>query len=202
MLWLSGLLTLTRKSKFSKRTCPTRFFEYIPILGPVSSFEAQKLCKRLISKKIDFCANADQMLKFLRWTYLAQFFEYIPILESVSSFEIRKLHKWLKFQDNWLSCWNQPKVKIFKPHLPYSIFRVHSKFGVYFFIWESKIAQMVWFYNYWLWSELWPRIKTFEQSLSYSDFHKDSDFEIHLFVLDLVITNQTHIFEVLTVSKT
>ena len=42
----------------------------------------------------------------------------------------------------------------------------------------------------------------FEQSLSYSDCHKDSDFEIRLLVLDLVITNQTHIFEVLMMSKT
>ena len=148
MLRPSRLLTLTRKSKFSKRTCPTRFFEYIPILGPVSSFEAQKLCKHPISKKglllckcwpesqnlkygpvplnfsstfrfwdpflhsklrncanvqfptkkkkkVDFCANVDQMSKSLRWTYLAQFFEYIPILESVPSFETWKLQKWL-----------------------------------------------------------------------------------------------------------
>ena len=50
MLWPSGPLTLTKKSKFSKRTCPTQFFEYIPILGPVSSFEAQKLCKCPVSK--------------------------------------------------------------------------------------------------------------------------------------------------------
>ena len=164
MLGPSGPLTMTKKSKISKRTCPTQFFEYIPILGPISSFKARKLCKRPISKKVDFCANVDQTSKFLRWTYLAQFFMYIPILESVSSFETRKLHKWLKFQDSWFFCWNQPKVKIFKPHLPCSTFRVHSKFGVYFVIWESKIAQMVWFYNCWLWSELWPRIKTFKQS--------------------------------------
>ena len=101
-------------------------------------------------QKVDFCANVDQMSKFLRWTYLSQIFMYIPILESVSSFETRKLHKWLKFQDSWLSCWNQPNVKIFKLHLPCSIFRVHFKFGVYFFIWEFKIAQIVWFYNCWL----------------------------------------------------
>ena len=50
MLWLSGPLTLTKKSKFSKQTCLTQFFAYIPILGPVSSFEAQKLCKCPISK--------------------------------------------------------------------------------------------------------------------------------------------------------
>ena len=54
MFWPSKLLTLTKKSKFSKRTCPTQFFEYIPILGPVFLFEAQKLCKRPISKKLTF----------------------------------------------------------------------------------------------------------------------------------------------------
>ena len=50
MLWLSGPLTLTKKSKSSKRTCPTQFFEYIPILGPISSFKTQKLCKCPVSK--------------------------------------------------------------------------------------------------------------------------------------------------------
>ena len=100
MLWPSGPLTLTKKSKFSKRTCPTQFFEYIPILGPISSFETQKLCKCPVSKS---------------WL----------------------LHK----------CW--PKSKNFQKGLSYLIFRVDSIFGVYFFIWESEIAQIVWFYNCW-----------------------------------------------------
>ena len=150
MLWPNGPLTMTKKLKISKRTCPTQFFEYIPILGPISSFEARKLCKCPISKKVDFCGNVDQTSKFLIWTYLVQFFVYILILEFVPSFETQKLHKWLKFQDSWLLCWDQPKVKIFKPHLSCSIFRVHSEFEVYFLIWESKIAQIVWFYNCWL----------------------------------------------------
>ena len=34
-----------QKIKFSKRACSTQFFEYIPILRSVSSFEARKLCK-------------------------------------------------------------------------------------------------------------------------------------------------------------
>ena len=50
MLWPSRPLTLTKKSKISKWTCSTQFFEYIPILGSISSFETQKLCKRLIFK--------------------------------------------------------------------------------------------------------------------------------------------------------
>ena len=45
---------MTKKSKISKRTYPTQFFKYIPILGPISSFEARKLCKRPISKKLTF----------------------------------------------------------------------------------------------------------------------------------------------------
>ena len=43
-----------QKSKITKRTCPTQFFEYIPILGPIYSFEARKLCKRPVSKKLTF----------------------------------------------------------------------------------------------------------------------------------------------------
>ena len=66
MLGPSRLLTLTRKSKFSKRTCPTQFFEHIPILGPVSSFEVQKLCKRQYFQKVDFCANIDQKIKIFK----------------------------------------------------------------------------------------------------------------------------------------
>ena len=73
MLWPSGPLTLTKKSKFSKQTCPTQFFKYIPILGPVSSFEAQKLCKCPVSKSwlLHKCWPKSQ---FLRSTCLAQFF--------------------------------------------------------------------------------------------------------------------------------
>ena len=85
ILWPNGPLTLTKKSKFSKWTCPTQFFEYILILGPVSSFEAQKLCKLSKFQKVDFCTNFDQESKFSRMTYLAQFFTKIMILGSISS---------------------------------------------------------------------------------------------------------------------
>ena len=44
-LWPNLTLTLTKKSKFSKMACFTQFFEYIPILRSISSFEARKLCK-------------------------------------------------------------------------------------------------------------------------------------------------------------
>ena len=43
--WPNWTLTLTKKSKFSKKACSNQFFEYIPILRSISSFEAQKLCK-------------------------------------------------------------------------------------------------------------------------------------------------------------
>ena len=108
----------------------------------------------------------------------------------------------VQFPESWLFHKSWPKVKIFKPDLSCPIFHVDSNFEVYFFIWESKIAQIVWFYSCWLWCELWPRIKMSEQSLSYSNFCKDSDFEICLFILDLETTNLTHFSEVLAVSKT
>ena len=53
-LWPRGPLTLTTNSEFSKRTCPTQFFEYITILGSISSFKTRKLCKHPISRKLTF----------------------------------------------------------------------------------------------------------------------------------------------------
>ena len=41
------------------------------------------------------------------------------------------------------------KVKIFKKYLSCTIFRVDSIFGIYFFIQESEISQIVWFYSCW-----------------------------------------------------
>ena len=79
---LTFVQMLTKKSKFSKRTCPTQFFEYILISGPVSSF------------KVKNCAN-------------------------------------VQFPKSWLLCKCWPNVKIFKMDLSYSIFRVHSNFGVH-----------------------------------------------------------------------
>ena len=67
-------LNLDQKSKFSKRTCPTQFFEYISTLGSVSSFKTRKLCKLSNFQKVDFCTNLDQKSKFSRRTCPAQFF--------------------------------------------------------------------------------------------------------------------------------
>ena len=73
-------LTLTKKSKFSKRTCPTQFFEYILILGPVSSFEAQKLRKCPVSKS---------WLLHKYWPK-SQNFQEVPILPKF----LRRFHFW------------------------------------------------------------------------------------------------------------
>ena len=80
MLWPSGPLTLTKKSKLSKRTCLTQFFEYIPILGPISSFEAQKLRKCPVSKS---------WLLHKYWPK-SQNFQEVPILPKFS----RRFHFW------------------------------------------------------------------------------------------------------------
>ena len=90
MLWPSGLLTLTKKSKFSKWTCPTQFFEYIPILEPVSSFEAQKLCECPVSKS---------WLLHKCWPK-SQNFQEIPVLPNFS----RRFHFWGLFLH--LRIWN------------------------------------------------------------------------------------------------
>ena len=90
MLWPSGLLTLTKKSKFSKWTCPTQFFEYIPILGPVSSFEAQKLCKCPVSKS---------WLLHKYWPK-SQNFQEVPVLPNFSC----RFHFWGLFLH--LRIWN------------------------------------------------------------------------------------------------
>ena len=51
---------------------------------------------------------------------------------------------------SWLLHKSWPKVNIFKKDLSCSIFRIDSDFGVHFFIWETEITQIVWFYNFWL----------------------------------------------------
>ena len=90
MLWPSGPFTLTKKSKFSKRTCPTQFFEYIPIFGPVSSFEAQKLRKCPVSKS---------WLLHKYWPK-SQNFQEVPVLPNFSC----RFHFWGLFLH--LRIWN------------------------------------------------------------------------------------------------
>ena len=99
MLWPSGPLTLTKKSKFSKRTCPTQFFTF-QFWDPFLHSKLRN-CANVQFPKVDFCTYVDQ------------------------------------------------KVKIFKKGLSCPIFHVDSIFGVYFFIQESEIAQIVWFYSCW-----------------------------------------------------
>ena len=145
MLGPSRLLTLTRKSKFSKRTCPTQFFEYIPILGPVSSFEVQKLCKRPISKKSwllckYWLENQNFQNGPVPLNFSSTFRFWDPFLHS----ELRNCAN-VQFPKSWLlfRCW--PNVKIFEMDLSCPIFRVHSNFGVRSVIWDLKIAKMTQF---------------------------------------------------------
>ena len=56
-----------------------------------------------------------------------------------------KKKKRKKERENALTWWTfdlDQKVKIFKPDLSHSIFRVHSEFGTHFFIRNSEIVQM------------------------------------------------------------
>ena len=145
MLGPSRLLTLTRKSKFSKRTCPTRFFEYIPILGPVSSFEVQKLCKRPISKKVDFCPNVDQKVKIFKTDLSHSIFRVHSDFGTRFFIQSSEIVRTSNFQKSWLLCKCWPNVKIFEMDLSCSIFRVHSDFGVRSIIWDLKIEKMTQF---------------------------------------------------------
>ena len=68
------LLTLTKKSKFSKKACPTHFFVYIPILESVSLFKTWKLCKLSNFQKVDFCTKYwPKSQNFQEWPVLPNF---------------------------------------------------------------------------------------------------------------------------------
>ena len=96
MLWLGGPLTLTKKSKFSSRTCPTQFFECILNLGPISSFKTQKLCKCLVSKS---------WLLHKCWPKSKKFQEG-PILPNFS----RRFHFWGLFLHLRIQNWSNSVI--------------------------------------------------------------------------------------------
>ena len=165
---------------------PTRFDPFIRTWIRTACKKKKKKKRKRALTKLDLwlwpkSQNFQNKLVSLSFSSTFRFWD--PFLHSKlgNCANVQLLESWL-FHKSWL------KVKIFKSDLSCPIFRVDSNFGVYFFIWESKIAQIVWFYSYWLRCELWPRIKMPEQSLSYSNFFKDSDFEIRLFILDLETT--------------
>ena len=62
------------------------------------------------------------------------------------------------------------KVKISKMGLSHSVFRVHSNFGIRFFIWDLEIVQTAQFLKIWLLHESWPKVKIFKTDLSHSVF--------------------------------
>ena len=116
-----GPLTLTKKSKFSKRTYPTQFFEYIPILGSVSSFETRKLCKRPISRSWLLHKSWPKVKIFKNDLFCSIFFVHFnfgvcPIIWD------SKIAQMTQFQDSWLLYLGWPKVKIFKLNLSCSVF--------------------------------------------------------------------------------
>ena len=78
--------------------------------------------------------------------------------------------------------WLWPKVKIFRKSLSYSVFQVHSNFGIHFFIWDSKIAQTVQFPKIWFLHKSWPKVKIFKD-LSCSVFHVGYDFGVFFFFI-------------------
>ena len=65
-------------------------------------------------------------------------------------------------------------VKIFKRGLSHSVFRVHSNFGICFFVWDSKIVQTVQVLESWLLHKSWPKVKIFKKDLFCPIFHVDS----------------------------
>ena len=121
MLWPSGPLTLTKKSKFSKQTCPTQIFEYILILGPVCSFEAQKLCKRPISKSwlLHKCWPNVEIFKMDLSCSIFRVHSNFGVCSVIYDLEIAQM---TQFQGSWLLWWGRPKVKIFKLDLSCSVF--------------------------------------------------------------------------------
>ena len=74
------------------------------------------------------------------------------------------------------------KVKIFKKGLSHSIFRVHSNFGIHFFVQDSEIVQTVQISESWLLHKFWPGVKIFKKNLSCPIFRKDSDFGVYFFI--------------------
>ena len=72
-LWPNLTLTLTKKSKISKKGLSHSVFAYIPILESVSLFETWKLCKLSNFQKLTFTQILTKMSKFSRMTCLPNF---------------------------------------------------------------------------------------------------------------------------------
>ena len=90
-----------------------------------------------------------------------------------------------KWEKNALTKWTfdfDQKVKIFKKGLSHSIFRVHSNFGIRFFVQDSEIVQTVQISESWLLHKFWPGVKIFKKNLSCPIFRKDSDFGVYFFI--------------------
>ena len=62
------------------------------------------------------------------------------------------------------------KSKISKKGLSHSIFRVHSNFGIRFFVWDFEIVQTVRFPKSWLSHKSWPKSQNFQEWLVLPNF--------------------------------
>ena len=54
------------------------------------------------------------------------------------------------------------KVKIFKRGLSHSVFRIHSNFGIRFFVQDSEIVQTIQIPKSWLLDKSWPKSQNFQ----------------------------------------
>ena len=93
------------------------------------------------------------------------------------------------------------KVKISKMGLSHSVFRVHSNFGIRFFIRDSEIVQMAQFLKSWLLHESWPKVKIFKTDLSHLVFRVHFDFGIRFFIQESEIVQTVQFPESLFLHK-
>ena len=121
------------------------------------------------------------VMKLVMKSILELKWELTQNVETKSAFSPKINKKWRKAL-TIVVLWLWPKVKTFRKCLSYSIFQVHSNFGIHFFIWDSKIAQTVQFLESWLLYKSWPKVKIFKKDLSCSVFHVGFDFGVYFFI--------------------
>ena len=62
------------------------------------------------------------------------------------------------------------KVKIFKRGLSHSVFRIHSNFGIRFFVQDLEIVQTLQIPKSWLLDKSWPKSQNFQEGTILPDF--------------------------------
>ena len=64
------------------------------------------------------------------------------------------------------------KVKIFKRGLSHSVFRIHSNFGIRFFVQDLEIVQTLQIPKSWLLDKSWPKSQNFQEGTILPDFSR------------------------------